>query len=60
MQKATEQTGWVVVILLAVAAIMACTVMERAINENNWFVIILFMALLTICGVLAMRHKWKD
>ena len=60
MQKSTEQTGWVVVILLAVAAIIACTVMERAINEQIWFVIILFMTLLVICGVLALRYKWRD
>ena len=57
MKEPTEQIGWIVIILLAIAAIMACTVMERAINENNWFVIILFMALIAICGVLAMRYK---
>ena len=60
MRDSTEQTGWVVTILLAIAAIMACTVMERAINERNWFVIILFMTLLAICGVLALRYKWGD
>lgn len=60
MRDSTEQTGWVVTILLVIAAIMACTVMERAINEQNWFVIILFMALLAICGVLALRYKWGD
>ena len=60
MQNSTEQTGWVVTILLAIAAIIACTVLERAINEQSWFVIILFMTLLAICGVLALRYKWGD
>ena len=60
MRDSTEQIGWVVTILLAIAAIMACTVMGRATIENNWFVIILFMTLLVICGVLALPYKWRD
>jgi len=60
MKDSTEQTGWIVITLLAIAAIIACTVMERAINEQRWFVIILFMTLLAICGVLALRYKWGD
>ena len=62
MQNSTEQTGWVVVILLAIAAIIANTLMPRLIGVpvHRWFVVILFMTLLALCGVLALRYKWRD
>ena len=61
MQNSTEQTGWVVIILLAIAAIIANTLIPRLIGAPvGTFIVIIFMALLAICGVLALRYKWRD
>ena len=62
MKDSTEQDGWVVVVLLAIAAIIANTLLPRLINVpvHRWGIVILFMALLLICGVLALRYKWRD
>ena len=62
MRNSNEQTGWVVVTLLAIAAIIGSTLMERLINVpvHRWLIVILFMTLLLICGVLALQYKWRD
>ncbi len=61
MQEPTEQIVWIVIILLAIAAIIANTLIPRLIGAPvGTFVVIIFMALLAICGVLALRHKWRD
>jgi len=61
MKNPTEGTRWVVTILLAVAAIIACTLMPRLIDVpiDRWFVVILFMTLLAICAVLSLRYQGK-
>ena len=53
MQEPTEQIGWVVTILLAIAAIVANTIAGTNLG------IILMITLLAICGVLAMRYEGR-
>jgi hypothetical protein len=62
MKESSEQDAWVVVVLLAIAAIIGATLMPRLINVpvHRWLIVILFMALLLICGVVALRYKWRD
>ena len=66
MRDSTEQIGWVVTILLAIAAIIANTLMMPPTDEpigepgGGPFVVTIFMILIAICGFLAMRYKWRD
>ena len=60
MQEPTEQIGWTVIALLAIAAIIANTLMPRLIGEPvGIFIAIVFMTLIAICGVLAMRYRGR-
>jgi hypothetical protein len=51
MKQASEETRWVVVALLAAAAIVANTI------TNTNFGCILLTILLAICGALAVRYE---
>jgi len=53
MQEPTEEIRWVVIILLAIAAIVANT------GAGTNFGIILMITLLAICGVLALRYEGR-
>jgi len=61
MQEPSEQIGWIVIVLLAIAAIVANTLIPRVIDnpEQGIPAIILFMVLIAICGVLGMRYIRK-
>lgn len=61
MQEPSEQIGWTVIVLLAIAAIIANTLIPRVINdpEQGILAIILFMVFIAICGVLGMRYMGK-
>ena len=60
MQEPTEQIGWTVIVLLAIAAIIANTLIPRLIGEpGHGLLIIVFMTLIAICGVLAMRYEGR-
>ena len=70
--KATEEVGWIVTVLLAVAAIIASApapapnnnlrLMEYLLTQpiHRGGIVFIFMTLLAICGVLALRYKWRD
>ena len=70
--KATEEVGWIVTVLLAVAAIIASApapapnnnlrLMEYLLTQpiHRGGIVFIFMTLLAICGVLALRYKWID
>ena len=62
MKDSSETGGWVVIVLLAIAAIIANTLIPRLIGEprHGLLIIILFMTLIAICGVLALRYKSRD
>lgn len=65
MKEPTEQIGWTVIVLLAIAAIIANTLIPRVINdlehpERGILAITLFMVFIAICGVLAMRYRGKN
>lgn len=62
MQDSSETVGWIVIVLLAIAAMIANLAIPRLIGEpvQGLLIIILFMTLLAICGLLAMRYKWRD
>jgi len=51
MKEPTEDTRWVVAILLAIAAVIANTL------GNTNFGVILLTILVAICGVLAIRYQ---
>jgi len=51
MQEPTEQTSWLVVIILILAALVATTI------GNTILGIILITILVGVCGVLAMRYE---
>jgi hypothetical protein len=64
MDDSSKTVGWIVIVLLAIAAIIANTLIPRQMQmgelEEGMLSIILFMTLLVICGVLALRYKWRD
>jgi len=49
--QATEEVGWIVTVLLAIAAIIANTVAGTNLGA------FLLITLLAICGVFAIRHE---
>jgi len=51
--QATEEVGWIVTVLLAIAAIIVSTVGGTNLG------IILLIILTAICGVLAMRYETR-
>lgn len=59
MKDSSETVGWIVIVLLAIAAIIANTEIPRLIGDpvRGPLLIILFMTLIAICGVLAVRYK---
>ena len=72
MQQPTEEGGWIATVLLAIAAIIACapapypnnnlTLMEWLLSQpiHRGGIVFIFMTLLAICGILALRYKWRD
>ena len=61
MKDSSETVGWIVIVLLAIAAIIANTEIPRLIGDpgRGPLLIILFMTLIAICGVFAVRYKWR-
>ena len=62
MKDSNATIGWIVIVLLAIAAIGANTLIPRLIDDptNGPFVITIFMILMAICGFLAVRYKSTD
>ncbi len=62
MTNSSETTGRIVIVLLAIAAIIANTLIPRLINDpvDGPFIITIFMILIAICGFLAARYKSTD
>jgi len=66
MKDSNGTIGWIIIVLLGIATIIANKLMMPPIGEpgvepgGGPFVITIFMILIAICGLLAVRYKSTD
>ena len=62
MKDSSGTIGWIVIVLLGIAAIIANTLMMLPIygSVGGRVVVTIFMILIAICGLLAVRYKSTD